>query len=154
MGDNVEMKKRHNTSSASVLNARYLRKKSTPTEIKLWSALRGRRLAGLKIRRQYPVEHWIIDFFCLEKMAGVEVDGSVHAIDSVKDHDNMREAMLSRMGIRILRVSAEQIENNLPMILIDIHAFFNLLSPSSGVSQERGLGGEEGERRQEIIGDK
>ena len=122
------MKKRHITTSAFVLNARYLRKKSTPTEIKLWSALRGRRLAGLKFRRQYPVDRWIIDFFCLEKMAGVEVDGSVHDIDSVKEHDNAREEMLSRMGIRILRVSAIQIEKNLPMVL-EANSLISLSSP-------------------------
>jgi len=137
------MKKRHNTTSAFVLNARYLRKKSTPSENILWSALRGRRLASLKFRRQYPVDRWIIDFFCLEKMAGVEVDGSIHDIDSIKEHDDAREEMLSRMGIRILRVSAIQIEKNLPSVLQEILSFF---SPSPGVSQERGLGGEEGNR--------
>jgi very-short-patch-repair endonuclease len=100
-------------------------------------------LASLKFRRQYPVDRWIIDFFCLEKMAGVEVDGSIHDIDSIKEHDDAREEMLSRMGIRILRVSAIQIEKNLPSVLQEILSFF---SPSPGVSQERGLGGEEGNR--------
>jgi very-short-patch-repair endonuclease len=138
------MKRRHCTTSSSVLNARYLRKQSTPSENKLWSALRGRRLAGLKFRRQYPVDRWIIDFFCLEEMAGVEVDGSVHDIDSVKEHDSAREEMLSRMGIRILRITAEHIEKNLPMVMREILDFVNILSPSSGVSQERGPGGEEG----------
>jgi very-short-patch-repair endonuclease len=140
------MKRRHSTTSSSVLNARYLRKQSTPSENKLWSALRGRRLAGMKFRRQYPVDRWIIDFFCLEKMAGVEVDGSAHDISSVKEHDSAREEMLSRMGIRILRLSAEKIDKNLPLVLEDILAYFTLLSPSSGVGQERGLGGEEGNR--------
>jgi len=36
-------------------NARKLRQKATPPERILWSVLRGRRLAGLKFRRQEPI---------------------------------------------------------------------------------------------------
>jgi very-short-patch-repair endonuclease len=104
----------------------------------------------LKFRRQYPVDRWIIDFFCLEEMAGVEVDGSVHDMDSVREHDSAREDMLSRMGIRIIRVSTEEVDKNLPMVLENILAFFTFFSPSPGVSQERGSGGEEGTRNSSV----
>ena len=104
------MKKRHNTTSTSVLNARYLRKQSTSSEKKLWGALRSRRLADYKFRRQYPVGSWIVDFFCLEKMAGVEIDGPVHRSADENAHDRAREERLLMMGIRILRISADSIE--------------------------------------------
>jgi very-short-patch-repair endonuclease len=137
------MRKRHLTSQASVKNARNFRIHSTPSEKLLWEALRGRRLDGLKFRRQYPVDRWIIDFFCLEKMLGVEVDGSVHEKQEVREHDQCREEFFNQMGIRVLRVSADQIEKNLPSVLQTIHSCH---TPSSGVSQERGTGGEEGNR--------
>ena len=130
--------RRHTTTSDSVINARYLRKQSTSSESKLWEALRNRRLDGLKFRRQSPVDRWIIDFFCLEKMAGVEVDGSVHEDKNKKEHDRTREEFLRGKGIRLFRVSAERIENDISSVLVDICNFLDIISPSPGVSQERG----------------
>jgi very-short-patch-repair endonuclease len=136
------MRRRHSTSSDSVVNARNLRSHSTPSEKILWESLRNRRLDGLKFRRQYPVDRWIIDFFCLEKMLGVEVDGPVHNKPRIRTHDQYREEYLHRMGIRILRIPAERIVKDLPAVLQTI---LSSISPSPDVSQERGLGGEEGE---------
>jgi very-short-patch-repair endonuclease len=39
-----------------VRNAKSLRQNQTPWEIKLWQHLRAVRLAGLKFKRQVPVE--------------------------------------------------------------------------------------------------
>jgi very-short-patch-repair endonuclease len=44
--------------------ARTLRSKSTDAEIRLWSALRDRRLAGYRFRRQHPIGPFIVDFAC------------------------------------------------------------------------------------------
>jgi hypothetical protein len=52
--------------------------------------------------------------------------------------------MLDGMGIRIFRLPAEKIEGFALDVGIDILASFRLLSPSSGISRERGPGGEEG----------
>ncbi|MBN1440246.1 MAG: DUF559 domain-containing protein [Anaerolineales bacterium] len=138
------MKKRHPTDSIAVMNARYLRRTSTESEELLWSVLRGRRLGGYKFRRQYPVGRWIIDFFCLEKMAGVEIDGLIHNKPLVRNHDLLRDEQLKRMGVRILRIPSGKIKENVTVILREILAFLDGRTPSPGVSQERGLGGEEG----------
>ena len=58
--------------------ARELRARQTDAESLLWYALRGRRLCGLKFRRQYPIEPFIADFVCVEKQLVVEVDGDYH----------------------------------------------------------------------------
>ena len=58
--------------------ARALRKTQTRSEGLLWSVLRAKQLCGLKFRRQYPIETWIVDFACPEKMLIVEVDGGYH----------------------------------------------------------------------------
>ena len=89
----------------------------------LWNALRNRRLDGFKFRRQYPVDRWIIDFFCLEKMAVVEIDGPVHRTRAVREYDRLREEYLGRMGIRILRMEMGRIENDPPWVLNDIREF-------------------------------
>jgi hypothetical protein len=43
-------------------NARKLRARMTDAERRLWSLLRGHRLAGYKFRRQHPLGPFILDF--------------------------------------------------------------------------------------------
>ena len=44
--------------------ARDLRQVSPDAEIRLWAALRDRRLAGHRFRRQHPIGPYIADFAC------------------------------------------------------------------------------------------
>jgi very-short-patch-repair endonuclease len=46
--------------------ARRLRGDQTPSETRLWEALRGSRLEGWKWRRRVPVGPFIVDFLCLD----------------------------------------------------------------------------------------
>ena len=45
-------------------NANKLRKTQTPEERLLWKRLKDRRLGIYKFRRQVPIDHVIVDFFC------------------------------------------------------------------------------------------
>jgi very-short-patch-repair endonuclease len=51
----------------------------TDAERKLWFALRDRRFANFKFRRQVPLGPFIGDFVCFRARLVVEVDGSQHA---------------------------------------------------------------------------
>jgi len=57
--------------------ARRLRRNMTPAEQKLWNALRGKQLDGLKFRAQHPVGPFVLDFWCPARKLVVEVDGGV-----------------------------------------------------------------------------
>jgi very-short-patch-repair endonuclease len=59
-------------------NARRLRREATDAERRLWSALRDRRLAGYRFRRQYPIGRYIADFACTRHRLIVEADGGQH----------------------------------------------------------------------------
>ncbi len=72
----------------------------TEAEERLWRELRGRRLNGIKFRRQVPLGPFVADFLCAEAMLIVEIDGSQHA-DS--DYDRQRDAELKERGFRVLR---------------------------------------------------
>ena len=62
-----------------ILNrCRNLRKDDTGAEKRLWSFLRNRQLNNLKFRRQYPVEGYILDFYCHDAHLAIEVDGGGH----------------------------------------------------------------------------
>ncbi|HEY8476661.1 MAG TPA: DUF559 domain-containing protein, partial [Chloroflexota bacterium] len=53
--------------------ARQFRKAPTRAEALLWSALKGRRLDGVKFRRQQPIGSFVVDFCAPERRLVVEV---------------------------------------------------------------------------------
>jgi very-short-patch-repair endonuclease len=72
-------------------NARQLRKNMTDAERALWRLLRQRQINGLRFRRQVPINHYIVDFACLEARLVAEVDGGQH---SESQADKKRDAHL------------------------------------------------------------
>ena len=122
-------------SSANVKGAaRQMRKEPTRSESLLWSALRNRRLASRKFRRQHPVGRFILDFYCHEERLAVEVDGPVH--ETQRQADGERQQILESMGIRFLRLPAALIEGDL---LAAVAVIEEALSPGPSPAQrERG----------------
>ena len=105
------------TSSQMVEAARALRQRSTPAEDKLWEALRGRRLGGLKFRRQHPIGPFVLDVFCVERQLVVEVDGSIHRTPDQVAYDIARTGYLTDRGLNVLRFTNDEVERNLPGVL-------------------------------------
>ena len=91
---------------SSTLRARQLRRQATDAERVLWQWLRGRRLDGIKFRRQVPLGPYFADFLSEEARLVVEVDGSHHTPDSRRDR--VRDAWLRLAGLRVLRLSMLQ----------------------------------------------
>ena len=98
--------------------ARRLRKKMTPAEEHLWSALKNKQLEGLRFRRQHPVGNLILDFYCPSCKLVIEVDGEVHS-DRL-DYDDARTDKLGEYGYKVLRFSNERIINDLSQVLAEI----------------------------------
>ena len=85
--------------------ARHLRKSQTEAERLLWQALRNRRLAGYKFRRQVPKDKYIVDFICESQKLIVEVDGPAH--QEAQDYDAARTQVLERLGYTVMRLKNE-----------------------------------------------
>jgi len=81
-----------------------MRKAPTRSEDRLWSWLRNRRFAGHKFRRQYPILHYILDFYCPGLKLAIEVDGSDHETAWVSEYDDARSERLAIRGITFLRI--------------------------------------------------
>ena len=92
----------------TVAKARTLRRKLTLPEVVVWSALRGRRLGGIRFRRQHPVGPYILDFYCEDTQLAVEIDGQGHDHLDAVAHDQRRTAWLSRHGISVMRIPARE----------------------------------------------
>ncbi|MCO6451640.1 MAG: GAF domain-containing protein [Caldilineales bacterium] len=95
--------------------ARTYRKMPTPSEEILWEALRGKKLEGRKFRRQQPIGPFVVDFYCSPERLIVEIDGPIH--EQQREADQERQALLETLGLRFVRVTAEQVENNLSIVL-------------------------------------
>jgi very-short-patch-repair endonuclease len=85
-------------------HARQMRRAPTRAEDRLWSWLRGRRFSGYKFRRQYPILHYILDFYCPALKLAIEVDGLDHETGWVAEYDDERSQRLSIRGIKFLRI--------------------------------------------------
>jgi very-short-patch-repair endonuclease len=101
-------------------NARVLRRYQTPAEAILWDALRGRKLGGLKFRRQVPIGRFIVDFLCFEAGIAIEADGAQHTDFHVHEYDDVRTRYLNEQGLEVLRFSNACIENDLPSVIEQI----------------------------------
>ena len=108
--------------------ARKLRKTATKSEEILWEALRNRGLDNYKFRRQHPIASFVVDFFCHQQNLIVEVDGSIHDLPEQQELDRQRQQILESMGYGFVRVSAHQVETDLPQVFYTIRNALN--SPS------------------------
>lgn len=100
--------------------ARGLRKRMTDAERQLWKALRGKRLEGLKFRRQQPIGPFIVDFVCFEKKLVVEAHGSQHYEVEQKKMDAERDAWLREQGFEVLRFSNTEIMSSTDGVVLEI----------------------------------
>jgi len=98
--------------------AQNLRKNPTHAENLLWKYLRRKQFAQLKFRRQQPIDHYIVDFVCIEKKIIIEVDGGQHSIEREKDIE--RENYLRRNGFKVLRFWNNDILENIEGVLEEI----------------------------------
>jgi len=78
----------------------------------LWRALRGHQLDGLQFRRQYPFRFCIVDFYCPARRLVIEVDGPIHLAE--READAERDAVLADLGMRVLRVTNDEVLRDLP----------------------------------------
>ena len=95
--------------------AREFRKAPTKGEAMLWQALRGKKLDGIKFRRQQPIGFFIVDFYNSVYRLAIEVDGPVH--DAQTELDLARQTILEELGLNILRIRTESVESDLPSAL-------------------------------------
>lgn len=91
----------------------HLRNNMTETEVMLWSRLKGRQLLGYKVRRQYGVGNYVIDFYCPKLKLGIEVDGESHFTAKGLKHDKIRKDYISGEGIELIRITTADINDNL-----------------------------------------
>jgi len=116
----VSLRPRPSPKRSALLHSRAAEMKagaSTPESV-LWRALVNNKL-GVSFRRQVPLgSRFVADFVCASRRLVVEVDGPHHALRARADA--RRDAVLARLGYRVLRLEAAPVMRELPVALARI----------------------------------
>ena len=103
---------RHFNKKKELGKRRKLRKEETYVEKIVWLHLRNRQILGYKFRRQYSVDHFVIDFYCPELKLAIELDGDVHELPEQKEYDKVRQKYLETFGIEFIRITNDEFLEN------------------------------------------
>jgi very-short-patch-repair endonuclease len=114
-------------------NARALRKRLTPQEVKLWMKLRELKTLGFHFRRQAPIGRYIVDFVSFRSRLVIEADGGHHGLAPGAQADQVRDAFLLSQGLRVLRFWNSDIDDNLAGVMESVLNALN--QPPPGASR-------------------
>lgn len=123
--------------------ARELRAGQTDAETLLWGALRARRLAELKFRRQHPVTPYTLDFYCDELHWAVELDGGQHNTAEGRSHDAERTAFLAAQGITVTRYWNHEVLGDFETVLEAIYNVAMRMRAANKNARPVGEGGDD-----------
>ena len=103
------------------MRQRELRKNMPLPEVILWQQLRRQQL-GVRFRRQYAVDGYILDFYCPCLKIGIEVDGESHYESKrARLGDRVRDKKLNEKGIKVLRFLNTEVMKNIEGVLMRIN---------------------------------
>jgi very-short-patch-repair endonuclease len=126
----------------AVARGRRLRETMTPSEQRLWKALRK---LDAHIRRQAPIGRYIVDFACHGRKLVIEVDGEIHErLDEVVLRDFERSEWLRSQGYRVMRFTNRQVDADVAAVVREIEDHLALPLDGEGlgwgVSAEQAMG--------------
>jgi very-short-patch-repair endonuclease len=114
--DENQVRKRLRLEQCAWANRRGL----TESEARLWAALSARKL-GVQFRRQVPLAgRYVVDFCAPAARLVIEVDGGCHT--RKRQADARRDAVLSALGYRVVRLAAELVIQELLVAVSVIRA--------------------------------
>lgn len=90
--------------------AKELRRNPTPAEQTLWAQYL--KTLPLRILRQRPIHHFIVDFYCAAAKLVIEVDGEPHFTAEGQAYDHERTQVLQGYGLKVIRFTNEQVLSN------------------------------------------
>ena len=97
------------TRNSSTPRACRLRQDTNAPEQVAWQALRHLRKQGFPVRRQHPINGYIVDFAITKARLIIEIDGGIHNLPEVQARDSDREQALRGLGWDFLRVPASDV---------------------------------------------
>ena len=97
------------------VRAKELRKAGILHEALFWKQIKTGKLNGLDFDRQKIIGNYIVDFYCAEKNAVIEIDGSSHY--GKEDYDKQRDDFLISLGLTVIHIGVADVLNNMEGVL-------------------------------------
>jgi very-short-patch-repair endonuclease len=118
--------------------AKVMRENMTQSEKAVWELLKSKNMLGLRFKPQHPIDIFIADFYCHPLKLVIEIDGGIHKSVDQREYDIGREAELERWGIKVIRFTNEEVENDINHIQNEIERICTerrseLQSPLQGI---------------------
>lgn len=104
-------------------NAKELRKSPTKAEEVMWLTLRNNHLKGYKFRRQHPLLHYVVDFYCHQLKLVVEIDGEYHQTVEQTKLDKERTVNIEFQGLDVIRFTNDEVLTDIDTVLNKIREF-------------------------------
>jgi very-short-patch-repair endonuclease len=125
------MDSRHRIYPLLLERAREMRHPQTPAEAALWHVLRNHNLK-YKFRRQHPIDHFIIDFYCAQAKLCIEIDGASHLEPEQQKYDALRTEVLEELGCKVIRFTNNDVRYNIHAVVDEITRTMENLLETSG----------------------
>jgi very-short-patch-repair endonuclease len=109
-------------------SARKLRNESTLGEVLLWKQIKSKSL-GVEFHRQMPIDKYIVDFYCHELRAAIEIDGASH--DNL-DKDNERQTQLESLGVQFIRFAERTVKYDMNNVIVALSDLIRQLNKDAG----------------------
>ena len=90
--------------------AKQLRKNATPEEKHLWYDFLSKH--EMRFQRQKVIDGFIADFYCHKAKLVIEIDGAQHYTEDGKQKDLFRTEILEGYGLKVIRFTNGQINDN------------------------------------------
>lgn len=100
-----------NKKGLKILRA-YFRRNMPEPESVLWKVLRHKSV-GVKFRRQFSVQNYVLDFYSPEAKLAIEIDGDSHFNSQARIKDGDRDKELKKLGITTLRFTNAEVVKSL-----------------------------------------
>ena len=100
--------------------AKELRKNATRQENHLWYDFL--RTYPVRFQRQKTIGSFIADFYCHSAKIVIELDGSQHYTEQGMRYDTERSAVLEKYGIKVIRFSNRDVDQNFSAVCERIHS--------------------------------
>ena len=98
--------------------AKALRKAGNLAEVLFWQQVHRKKFLGLDFDRQKIIGNYIVDFYCANVQAVVEIDGSSH--DNKQEYDAARDAYLESLGLTVIHITDDAVLKDLPQTMEDL----------------------------------
>lgn len=102
----------HQYNKALCPKVRKLRNNSFSKVDKLiWKKVFSRKQLGVNVKRQRPIDRYIVDFFIPNFKLIIEIDGSSHEFK--REEDIIRQTNLEHLGYYHIRIREQEVMNDI-----------------------------------------